>query len=68
MNAIFEEVRTSALEHVPTLFAALAVLIVGWLAALAIASITRRALRRTRLDQRIARWIVGEEAMQRLDT
>ena len=36
--------------YVPSLIAALAILIVGWLVALAVSSVVRNALRRTKLD------------------
>jgi len=47
---------------VPNLIAALVVLIVGWLVALVVSSVVRNALRRTTVDERVARWVVGEEA------
>jgi hypothetical protein len=46
--------------YIPSLIAALVILIVGWLVALAVSSVVRNALRRTKLDERIARWVVGE--------
>jgi hypothetical protein len=47
--------------YIPSLIAALAILIVGWLVALAVSSVVRNALRRTKLDERLAGWVVGEE-------
>ena len=39
----------------------LALLVVGWLLALLLAAITRSALKRTTIDNRIAQWVMGEE-------
>jgi hypothetical protein len=50
--------------YIPNLIAALAILIVGWLVALIVSAIVRGALRRTTLDDRLARWIMGEEAAE----
>jgi len=48
------------LNSVPTLVAALAILIIGWLIALVVSAVVRRALRRTTLDKRLAGWVAGE--------
>jgi hypothetical protein len=53
---------------VPTIVAALAILIVGWLIAVVISAIVRAALRRTGLDERLARWVAGEEKLKGIDT
>lgn len=45
--------------YLPNLFAALAILIVGWLAALMVGALVRGALRRTTLDDRLAEWFSG---------
>jgi hypothetical protein len=45
----------------------LAVLIVGWLVALIISAVVRAALRRTELDNRIARWVAGEEKAKEIE-
>lgn len=45
-----------------------AVLIIGWLVALIIAAVVRGVLKRTELDDRLARWIAGEEAAARIET
>jgi len=50
--------------YIPNLIAALAILVIGWLVALILSAIVRGALRRTTLDNRLARWIVGEEAAE----
>ena len=47
--------------YVPRLAAAVAILVVGWLAALLLAAIVRGALRRTSLDNRIADWIASDK-------
>ncbi len=45
----------------PYFLGALAILIVGWLIALILASIVRGAFRRTQAGARVARWIKGDE-------
>jgi hypothetical protein len=50
--------------YIPNLMAALAILIVGWLVALILSAIVRGALRRTTLDNRLARWVMGEAAAE----
>ncbi|MEE8163503.1 MAG: mechanosensitive ion channel, partial [Anaerolineae bacterium] len=52
---------------IPNLIGALAILIIGWLVALVVSAIVRRALRRTTLDNRLARWIVGEEKAEAIE-
>ena len=42
-------------------------MIIGWLVALVVSAIVRRALRRTTLDNRLARWIVGEEEAKAIE-
>lgn len=42
-------------EFLPTLLAAIAVLVIGWLVALLISKVVKAALRRTTLDDRLAR-------------
>jgi hypothetical protein len=44
----------------PHLAGALAILIFGWLVARIVAAIVRRGLARTNLDNRLARWLMGE--------
>jgi hypothetical protein len=53
--------------YIPNLIAALAILIIGWLVALIISAIVRGVLRRTTLDDRLARWIMGEEAVRGIE-
>ena len=50
------------LSYIPTLVGAMAVLIIGWLLALVVSAVVRRALRRTTVDDRLAAWVGGEEA------
>ena len=53
--------------YIPNLIAALVILVVGWLVALIISAVVRGALRRTTLDNRLARWIFGEEAAKAVE-
>lgn len=49
-------------NYVPSLVGALAILIVGWLIAVAVSKILRGGLSRTKLDNRLAAWVIGDEA------
>ena len=49
-------------HYVPSALAAIAVLIIGWIAALAIAAIVRGALRKMGLDRRLSDSVAGEGA------
>ncbi|NIO72750.1 MAG: mechanosensitive ion channel, partial [Anaerolineae bacterium] len=64
MQVIWDQITRLVGAYIPNLVAALAILIIGWLVALIISAIVRGALRRTTLDDRLARWIVGEEAAE----
>ena len=57
MDDIFDQIR----DAVPEAIGALALLIVGWIAARFVANLVRRALLRTEVDNRVARWITGKE-------
>jgi hypothetical protein len=54
-------------SYIPNLIAALAILVIGWLVALILSAIVRGALRRTTLDNRLAGWVMGEEATKAVD-
>jgi hypothetical protein len=60
MQTILDQITRLVGAYIPNLIGALAILIVGWLVALVVSAIVRGALRRTTLDNRLARWIVGE--------
>lgn len=61
MEVILDQITQLVGAYIPNLIGALAILIIGWLVALVVSAIVRRALRRTTLDNRLARWIVGED-------
>ncbi len=66
-----ESIRESLVDvvgpYLPRLAAAVVVLIVGWLVALVIAAMVRAVLKRTTIDDRIAKWIAGEEKVEAID-
>jgi len=68
MQIVWNQITQIVGGYIPNLIGALAILIIGWLAALIIAAIVRRVLRRTELDDRLARWIAGEEAAARIES
>jgi hypothetical protein len=48
-------------DYLPHLLAALAILIIGWLAALVISKLVHAGLRRTTIDNKIAGWVRAED-------
>lgn len=64
MQAILDEIVQSLSNYIPSLVVAFGILVVGWLVALIIAALVRAALHRTAVDNRVAAWIVGEEAVR----
>jgi len=50
-------------SNLPSLLAALAVLIVGWLAAFIVAAIVRSLMKRTQLDDRLALWLGDDDTL-----
>lgn len=61
MEPALDEIGKVVSTYVPSLLGALAILVIGWLVARIIAALVGGALRRTQLDNRLARWIAGEE-------
>lgn len=47
-------------EYVPNLLAALAILVVGWIAAIIISAIARGIIRRTSMSKKLSEWITSE--------
>lgn len=60
MEIYMERLATTFGNFLPNLLAAIAVLVIGWLLALAISKLVRAALRRTELDNRLARNLQGD--------
>lgn len=67
MPTIFDEFVAQFGGYLPTAIGALAVLIVGWLVALLAGALVRGVLHRTELDNKLARWIFGEEGAERVE-
>jgi hypothetical protein len=62
MQQFVDQITRTVGGYLPNLVAALAILILGWLAALLIAAIVRGVLNRTTLDNRLANWAgVGKD-------
>jgi len=68
MQAIVDQIAQLIGGYIPNLIGALAILVIGWLVALVVSAIVRGALRRTELDDRLARWIFGEEEAKAIET
>ena len=56
----FSQVYGYLAPFLPRLLGAVAILVIGWLGALLVASIIRSALRRTGFDRKLAQWYSGE--------
>lgn len=68
MNDFFTQFVENIVGYLPNALAAIGVLLGGWLVALIAAAIVRGALRRTKLDARIARMISGsDDAPEQID-
>lgn len=67
MQAIWDQITRLVGGYIPNFVGALAILVIGWLVALIIRALVRGALRRTTLDNRLARWIFGEEAAKEIE-
>lgn len=67
MQAIWEQITQLIGGYIPNLIGAIIILIIGWLVALIIAAIVRGVARRTKLSDRLARWIWGEEEGKAVD-
>ncbi len=67
LNQIIQQIGQAIGAYLPNLLGALAILIVGWLIALVVAAVVRGALRRTNIDDRLARRLVGQEVARGID-
>ena len=65
MQSFLEQTSTQLAQlfgpSVLQIIKALAVLVLGWLFALIVAAVVKGALRRTTIDNRLAKWVMGEE-------
>ena len=61
MTDRLEEMARQVWAYGPQLIGALLILVAGWLVALVAAAVVRGVLRRTSLDNRLARWFLGAE-------
>ena len=61
METLIEQITKLTGSYVPQLVGALAILVLGWLIALIVTAIVRSILHRTTLDNRLVRWIGGDE-------
>ena len=52
--------------YLPNLLGGLAILVVGWLVALVVGALVRGTLHRTSLDNRVARWLVGDDKAEEI--
>lgn len=67
MSELWRQLTDVLSGSLPNLLAALAILVVGWIVALLVAKLVRAALRRTRLDDRLAALFRGERERTDVD-
>ena len=60
METFFQGIGAQLGGFLPSLFGAIAILIIGWLVATALAAAVRGILNRTEIDNRIASWAMGD--------
>lgn len=63
-----DQLRTFAVDGLPKLIIPIAILVVGWVVAIALGAVVRAALQRTRFDDKIAERVLSEERAKRVDT
>lgn len=68
MSEVIAELREFVVERLPDLIILIAILVVGWIIALAVSYMIRKALDRTSIDERIARKMVGDERATQINT
>jgi hypothetical protein len=56
-----------AMNNLGPMLMALGVLVGGWLIALIVAALVRRALKKTEIDNRLAGWLLGPEKAEKLE-
>lgn len=61
MQDVIDAFSETFSAYLPSLVAALAILVIGWLVAAIIARLVQAALHRTFLDDRLAAWITGDD-------
>ncbi|HYY56516.1 MAG TPA: hypothetical protein VE842_04235, partial [Pyrinomonadaceae bacterium] len=62
MQTIFDRVANLFGPYLPGLLGAVAILVIGWIVALLLSGLVRKAIRRTNLGVRVSRFISGEGA------
>lgn len=68
MNQVLQSLQNFASDRLPHLIVPIAILIVGWIVAVALGAAVRGALHRTNLDDRIARSMMGEVRAKGFDS
>jgi hypothetical protein len=67
METVLNYLSEFASSNVAQLLQAVLILVVGWIIALAVAALVRGALRRTEVDNRLAKWIMGGEGEEKIE-
>lgn len=68
MSELLADLRNFVQDGLPSLIVPVAILVVGWIAALLMSALTRRGLRKTGLDDSIARKFLGAERASEFDS
>jgi len=63
-----DQLRTFAVNGLPKLVIPIAILVVGWVVALALGALVRAGLHKTGVDEKLAKRVLGEERAAHIDT
>ncbi len=61
MENVIAYLRDFATNNVTSLLQAVLILVIGWIVALVAAALVRAALKRTKIDNRLADWVLGKQ-------
>ncbi len=64
--SFFVSIWSRLIDFMPNLLAAIAILILGWIVATAVAFGIKGLLKRTQLDNRLAAWVLGQKPGEKL--
>jgi hypothetical protein len=67
MSDVLNYLNEFASSHIIDLVLAVVILVVGWLAAFTVALLVRVSLKRTEVDNRVARWVLGDERAEKVE-
>ena len=67
MDFVGEQINLMLGSYLPNLLGGFVILIVGWLTATVLSNAVRSVLKRTTVDNRLTKWVLGEESQQKIE-